>query len=120
MCNFHTHKQDCYTWSVLHSQPGSIRLPPRLLKHEKATPAYYKNNLSALTRHRSGRLKRQARPPALVPLSYTHTCRVNVRNDGIEKGLVAALLVDFGLPQGRLFCFTVPRETAPTAARPAA
>ena len=27
------------------------------------TPAYYKNNLSALTRHRSGRIKRQVRPP---------------------------------------------------------
>ena len=26
-------------------------------------PAYYKNNLSELTRHRSGWLKRQARPP---------------------------------------------------------
>ena len=32
------------------------------------------------------------------------TFRVNVGNDGIEKGLVAARLVDFGLPQGRLFC----------------
>jgi len=32
------------------------------------------------------------------------TVRVNVGNDGIEKGLVAARLVDFGLPQGRLFC----------------
>ena len=31
------------------------------------------------------------------------TFRVNVGNDGIEKGLVAARLVDFGLPQGRLF-----------------
>ena len=32
------------------------------------------------------------------------TFRVNVGNDGIKKGLVAARLVDFGLPQGRLFC----------------
>mgnify|MGYP004126221437 CR=1 FL=1 len=36
------------------------------------------------------------------------TFRVNVGNDGIEKGLVAARPVDFGLPQGRLFRFTSP------------
>jgi hypothetical protein len=56
--------------------PATLRLtgtPAQGLK--KATPAYYKNNLIARTRHRSGRIKRQERAPALVPLSYTHTCR---------------------------------------------
>jgi len=72
--------------------PHTLRLPSRLLKHEKATSAYYKNNLPALTRHRSGRIKTAGTPSRpLEPLSYTHTCRVNVGNDGIEKGLVAAL-----------------------------
>ena len=39
----------------------------------------------------------------MLALPKALTFRVNVGNDGIEKGLVAARLVDFGLPQGRLF-----------------
>ncbi len=38
-----------------------------------------------------------------VALPKALTFRVNVGNDGIEKGLVAARPVDFGLSQGRLF-----------------